>query len=153
MSERMNELGTKSNNSFSILNGMPSYVGLEQKEAVVLEIFSQLVAELLAVGENNKLSRVSVHLQKSSDNYEKHASYLEQHGFEMFTSSVEYYKELFEENEEEAHFSYFTLEDSILTEQKFKDLWKRVMQGSGNAVSTLSMDEQLQSVKHELGGE
>lgn len=146
-------LGTISNKSFFVLNGMPSYVGLEQKEAVELEVFSLLVADLLSIGKSNKLSRVSVHLKKDNTDFEKLALYLENLGFEMFTSSVEYYKDLSEETEEETDFSYFTLEDSILIEQKFKDLWERVMQGSGNAMSTLSMDEQLNSVKHELGAE
>ncbi len=149
----MVELRSISNKSFSVLNGMPSYAGLEQKEEVKTEVFSQLVTGLLSIGESNRLDRVSVHLQKNNKDFEKHASYLEKRGFEMFTSSVEYYKNLSVESEEETDFSYYTLENSMLTEQIFKDLWERGMEGSGNATSTLSMDEQLHSVKHELGAE
>lgn len=147
----MGNLSTISNKSFSVLNGMPSYLGIEQKQTVEPEIFSQLVAELLSIGKANKLSRVSVHLQIGTDVYEKLASMLKYYGFEMFTSSVEYYKNLSDVQEEDTYFSYHTIGNSNLTEQEFKELWKRVMHGSANRASTLSIDEQLQSLKHELG--
>lgn len=147
----MNNLSTISQESFYILNGMPSFVGLEQKKCIETEAFSRLVDDLLSIGLSNNLNRVSVHLKKDSIEFFNHAAHLEERGFKLFTTSVEYYKSFSADFELKNDFSYFTLEDSRFTETEFKSLWGRVMQGSGNANSTLSMDEQLVSVKHELG--
>lgn len=139
--------------SFYLLNGMPSYLGLEQRHSIESKNFSPIVEELLSIGLKKHLNRVSIHLRKGTDTFLSLALILEERGFKHFTTSVEYKKNLLNEKKPASDFSYFTLNDSIFTEIEFKNFWESVMQGSGNQRSTLSMDEHLNSVENELGTE
>jgi hypothetical protein len=137
--------------AFHILNGMPSYLGLEQKMSINKEIFSSIIDELLLIGTSEQLNRVSVHLRKELKGFNELEFVLTEKGFEHFTSSVEYRKDLSSVNDMETNFSYFTLQDGVFTEIEFKTLWENAMSGSGNQRSTFTMDEHMSSLKNELG--
>ncbi|MBY6037760.1 GNAT family N-acetyltransferase [Fictibacillus nanhaiensis] len=136
---------------FYLLNGMPEYLGLEQKHSVENELFSEIVEKLLTIGSQKHLNRVGVHLRNETNTQSSLARYLEECGFKHHSNSIEYVKNLSEEFEFHPDFSYYTLKDGKFTEKEFKGLWERVMQNSLNKRSTISMEGHLSSVKNELG--
>jgi RimJ/RimL family protein N-acetyltransferase len=136
---------------FYFLNGMPSFIGLEEKQMIEREDFVLIVKELVELGSENQLKRVGIHLRKEFDTYSEFASILIERKFQRFTSSVEYRKELAAFTQPATHFSHSSLNDDVFTEEEFKSFWMLAMSGSGNQRSTLTMDEHLESVKNELG--
>jgi ribosomal protein S18 acetylase RimI-like enzyme len=145
------KLKTTIKDTFVMLNGMPSYIGLEQKERLEREAFRNVVHELLSIGSKEKLNRVNVRLKKGIEGFTDMESVLDERGFEHFTTSVEYRKDLSEVKNFESKFTFVTLQDKGFTEIEFKNIWKMTMMDSGNRSSTLPIEEHLNAVMYELG--
>ncbi|XXM72531.1 GNAT family N-acetyltransferase [Lysinibacillus sphaericus] len=73
---------------------------------------------------------------------------LESHGFHLHDETISFYKELIGTYDKVFDFPLRSLED--ITEEEFKDIWLESMKDSLNSPSSLSIDEQMRSVKVEL---
>lgn len=142
------------NGNFKVLNGLPDYLFLEEKEEVVFsheEWESQLKNVLLLAGKM-KLARLGVLINRATEHYSPFADMLLELGFEKFASRVEVYRDL-EEIEDWKLDQWHSLDDCTITEEEFKLLWGKCMSGSDNAASTLTIEDQILSVKSELGAD
>jgi hypothetical protein len=135
--------------SFKVLNGLPQYITLEQKEKA--KITETDIKSLIEACEDYQLERMGVILDSSTNRFDYLSNLLLIHGFEHFSSKVEVYKELVNLPTYETTFQWQSLEDPNLSEKQFMRYWEHCMIGSHNKSSSLSMDQHLMSVKSELG--
>lgn len=139
--------------SFKVLNGLPDYISIEEKEGTDLnqkDLENKLRCFIL-LGKKMNLSRLSVLINRSSKNYLPLSDILPHLGFEKFASRVEVLRYLEDIEEIKSDHEWRSLADSTISEDEFKGLWERCMAGSDNAASTLTIEEHFKSVKSELG--
>lgn len=137
--------------TFKILNGLPLYITLEQKEQAGGHISEQDILTLIDQCSKWALERVGVSLVKTSPNFKDLSNLFLNTGFEHFSSRVEVHRDLAGLGEPTAAFNMTSLADGLFSEIEFKNLWERCMLGSDNKPTTLTMDQHLMSVKSELG--
>lgn len=139
--------------SFKVLNGLPDYISIEEKEGTDLnhkDLENKLRCFIL-FGKKMNLSRLSVLINRSSKHYLPLSDMLLHLGFEKFASRVEVIRYLKDIEYIKLDYEWRSLADSTISDDVFKGLWERCMTGSENAVSTLTIEEHFKSVKSELG--
>ncbi|RFU60107.1 GNAT family N-acetyltransferase [Bacillus sp. V59.32b] len=149
-----NSIQKQAGASFRLLNGTPDYLTFEEikKDPENLQIVSRSIRDWISLGRTASLKRMSFIIHQDSSYYEEMKNILLQRNFEYFSSKVMVYRDLPDCKAEELKYEWHNLEEeSVLTEEGYKDLWGNCMSGSENARSTLSMEEHLRSVKLELG--
>ncbi|WML42778.1 GNAT family N-acetyltransferase [Neobacillus sp. PS3-40] len=137
---------------FKLLNGLPDYITIEQKDPTN-EIFKweEKIESLLEICSEWKLKRIGASLIRTSVNFEHLSKFLLLNGFEHYSSRVEVYKDLENFDGAKLPFDWKSLDDPSLSEDQFKEYWKRCMLYSDNHPTTLTMEEHLDSIKSELG--
>ncbi|NDI37135.1 GNAT family N-acetyltransferase [Chengkuizengella sediminis] len=140
-------------NSFKVLNGLPNYIAIEEKNEIEFdneELQNNLI-ELIKIGVKLGINRISALINRTSQHYLNLSEMLIHHGFEPYASKVEVYRDLHDINSNIKEYTWRSIEEATISEGKFKECWKQCMSGSDNAPSSLTMDEHLNSVKSELG--
>lgn len=141
--------------SFHILNGMPHYITIEEKETINYDQanLEYKIRSLIELARESEVKRIGALIDRASDHYLNLSKMLINFGFEKYASKVEVFRDLQDITPYTAGYEWRSLSDSTISEDEFKRLWEECMSGSDNAPSSLSMDEQLDSVKNELGEE
>ncbi|WP_077247835.1 GNAT family N-acetyltransferase [Bacillus sp. FJAT-27225] len=98
-----------------------------------------------------RAKRAGFMFQKGTSNENLIIDALLGNGFEHHSSSIEVYKPLLDLPKPGEEFNWLSLESGGLAEEDFKRYWNQSMSFSANQQSTLSMEEQLESVKAEPG--
>ncbi|WLD93862.1 GNAT family N-acetyltransferase [Alkalihalobacillus sp. AL-G] len=139
--------------TFKVLNGLPNYIGIEEKDAIEFDhmIMESKLRRLISIGEDLQIKRISASINRSSEHYTDLSNILKDFRFELYASRVEVYRDLDDLDININGFEWRSLSDFTISEDEFKHYWERCMSSSENASSTLSMDEHLDSVKSELG--
>ncbi|RDU36785.1 GNAT family N-acetyltransferase [Neobacillus piezotolerans] len=138
---------------FKILEGLPISIVLEQIEPGTVPDWEEKVSELIEISGELGVERVGVTLHKGNPEAEMLGNLLLEKGFEHFSSKVDVIKDLNKHEKPDEKLMWRSLESPELTEEEFKDYWEQAMRFSANQASSLSMDQQLASVKAELGAE
>lgn len=141
--------------SFNLLNGMPNYITLQEKERISYEEknLEAALENLISLAKECEIKRIGAFINRASDHYLDLSKMLLDFGFEKYASKVEVFRDLQDITPYTVGCEWRTLGDLTISEEEFKRLWEKCMSGSDNAPSSLSMDEQLDSVKNELGEE
>ena len=142
---------TLNSDSFKVLNGLPDYISIEEKGAMIDENWKIEIQNLIDFSISNKVKSTGVLINKSSKHYIEISELLKKYGFEHYASKVEVNKELQELQGNSIDFEWRSIGNNTLSEEEFKMLWKQCMNGSENRTSSLSMEEHLNSVKSLLG--
>lgn len=134
---------------------MPQYITIEEKEKINYdqENLEEKIKTLIDLGLEWQMKRIGALINRSSSHYVDLSETLLHLGFEKYASKVEVFRDLKDINNNRENYQWRSLSGTAMQEDEFKKLWKKCMSGSENAASTLSMDEQLESVKNELGVE
>jgi RimJ/RimL family protein N-acetyltransferase len=142
------------NGTFKILNGMPYYLTIEEKEEINYnhDKWQSKLRSLLLFAEKLNLNRLGVQINNSTVHYLPFTNMLLELGFEKFASRVEVFRSL-EDIEIRKSNEWRSIADGTISEDEFKQLWEQCMSGSDNAASTLTIEDHFQSVKSELGEE
>ena len=139
--------------SFKIINGLPHYIAIEEKENVHYdhENCKDEISILIDFAAQSELNRVGALINRTSEHYLHLSKILINLGFEKYASKVEVFRDLQDINNNIKGFEWRSLSDSTISEDEFKKIWKECMSSSENSPSSLSIDEHLSSVKNELG--
>ncbi|WP_316570081.1 GNAT family N-acetyltransferase [Neobacillus sp. YIM B06451] len=151
--ERMNQIRHLFGREFTILEGLPISIILEQKEPGVVLDWEEKILALLDISSKLGVERTGVTLHKGNPAVEMLGNLLLEKGFEHFSSKVDVYKDLKNYKEPDEKVMWRSLECPKLNEEEFKHYWEQAMLYSANQASTLTMDQQLASVRAELGSE
>lgn len=138
---------------FKILQGLPISIVLEQKEPGTIRDWEEKISALLGISGELEVERTGVTLHKGKPDAEMLGNLLQEKGFEHFSSKVDVYKDLKTHKDPVEKIMWRSLECPGLTESEFMDYWEQAMRFSANQASTLSMSQQLASVRAELGAE
>lgn len=141
--------------SFHVLNGMPDYITLQEKERMSFDgkSLEGAIENLISLARACEIKRIGALINRETEHYLNLSTMLLHFGFEKYASKVEVFRDLQDITPNIADYEWRSLDESTISEDEFKRLWEKCMSGSENASSSLSMDEQLDSVKSELGEE
>ncbi|MCF6137718.1 GNAT family N-acetyltransferase [Pseudalkalibacillus berkeleyi] len=149
----LSELEKDLKDTFKLLNGLPDYIALEEKENIKYDAqkLSEHIEKVISSGKELGIKRLSGLINRTSIHYSSLSEIFTSKGFEPYASKVEVYRSLDDIKNEFNLFNWRSLEDSNLSQQEFKECWKQCMSNSDNAPTTITMEEHLNSVKVELG--
>lgn len=133
---------------FHVLAGLPISVIIEQKEPGKLIEWENKITKLIELSRQLEVERTGVVIHRGNP---EAGELLIDKGFEHFSSKVDVYKGLNSHEDPEEKADWRSLESPDLTEEEFKMYWEQAMSFSANQPSTLTMDQQLESVEAELG--
>lgn len=139
--------------SFKVLDGTPQYIGIEEIERADFDHnnWKDKINTLNDFAIQNKLSRISALINRSSEHYLLLSQMLINLGFEKYTSKVEVVRDLNDINNNIKGYDWQSLSDYNISEDEFKKIWEKCMYASENSPTSLTMDEHLNSVKNEIG--
>ncbi|MCZ8534883.1 GNAT family N-acetyltransferase [Psychrobacillus psychrodurans] len=139
--------------SFKVLDGMPQYIGIEERERAVFDHnnWKEKINTLNEFAIQNKLSRISALINRTSEHYLPLSQTLINLGFEKYASKVEVFSDLNDINNNKKGYDWQSLSDYNISEDEFKKIWEKCMYASENSPTSLTMDEHLNSVKNEIG--
>ncbi|WP_336499460.1 GNAT family N-acetyltransferase [Psychrobacillus sp. FJAT-51614] len=139
--------------SFKVLNGMPQYIGIEEREKAEYDHnnWKDQINILNDFAIQHKLNRVSVLINRTSEYYLSLSQMLINFGFEKYASKVEVFRDLKDININKKGYDWHSLSDYKISEDEFKRIWEKCMYESENSPTSLTMDEHLNSVKNEIG--
>ncbi|GGI18055.1 GNAT family N-acetyltransferase [Gottfriedia solisilvae] len=137
--------------SFKIVKCATEYVNIEEKDSINEENLVNELKTLINQSINTQVKRIGVFINKASNQYLSCSRMLIELGFDLYTSKVEVYRSLNDICGTCVDYEWHSIGDKLLSEVEFKVLWKRCMEGSLNRKSSLSIEEQLNSVKTLLG--
>ncbi len=122
-------------------------ITVEDTEELKVKEFIELVQALLNDSEITAAKYLTILADRRLS--EEAGEYLRGNGF-MIHDEVQFVvNDLQNEIEEEGNFSLKSLAE--VKEDTFKEIWRQTMEGSLNAPQSLNMNEQMKSVKKELG--
>ncbi len=138
---------------FNIFNGLPHYIGIEEKEHSEFnnDKLSLSLKGLIQEGKEIGIKRISALINRKSNHYLKISNMLASLGFEPFALKIEVYRDLLDIIHKPSEYKWRSLEDYTFSEDEFKIYWHQCMSGSDNTHSSRKIDEHLDSVKSELG--
>ncbi|MCZ8541905.1 GNAT family N-acetyltransferase [Psychrobacillus psychrodurans] len=139
--------------SFKVIDGMPQYIGIEERERAVFDHnnWKDKINTLNEFAIQNKLSRISALINRTSEHYLLLSLMLINLGFEKYASKVEVFRDLIDINNNKKGYDWQSLSDYNISEDEFKKIWEKCMYASENSPTSLTMDEHLNSVKNEIG--
>jgi len=138
--------------SFKVLDGMPQYIGIEEREGAEYDHnLKDKINTLNVFAIQNKLSRISALINRSSEHYLLLSQMLINLGFEKYASKVEVFRDLNDINNNKKGYDWQSLSDYNISEDEFKKIWEKCMYASENSPTSLTMEEHLNSVKNEIG--
>jgi hypothetical protein len=137
---------------FKILEGLPDYIAIEEHHQKFdnVERVRKYVRSLTDFGTENKLSRISFLIDCNTSYYSELRAVLLDNGFEKFALRVEVKRNL-DKLPGDLLYQWRSVASGGLTESSFAKMWEQCMAGSANTVSTLTIQEHMNSVKAELG--
>jgi hypothetical protein len=125
-----------------------NFVTIENTKFLTNKELLNLIPDLMAASLLNHTHNVSILVESKFDTDVDWL--LKKYGFEMHDEIITVHKNL--ELESVQNKSDYKLKDlNEVSAKDFKSVWKEVMAGSLNAPSSLTLDEQMQSVELELG--
>jgi RimJ/RimL family protein N-acetyltransferase len=152
---RFHQVKNTFGNDFTILNGFPHAISLEEKEAFVTteqeEIFRLKINWLEEKSKKWELERISIVLIKDTPHYLLRCEWLKNMGFHLFASKVEFTRRIDSLCSNDNQYIWNSLDTGIFSEQTFMNVWEQCKSGSDNASTTLTIEQQFHSIQTELG--
>ncbi|WP_158587488.1 GNAT family N-acetyltransferase [Neobacillus notoginsengisoli] len=146
--EQVKQIESLFGSDFNLLAGLPISIVLEQKVPGELNEWESKITKLIEISRQMGVERTGVTIHTGNP---EAGRLLVEKGFEHFSSKVDVHKDLKNHEASAKKTSWRSLESTDLSEEEFKDYWEQAMSFSANQASTLTMDQQLESVRTELG--
>ena len=110
--------------SFKIINGLPHYIAIEEKENVHYdhENCKDEISILIDFAAQSELNRVGALINRTSEHYLHLSKILINLGFEKYASKVEVFRDLQDINNNIKGFEWRSLSDSTISEDEFKKI-------------------------------
>ncbi|TLS38144.1 GNAT family N-acetyltransferase [Pseudalkalibacillus caeni] len=131
------------------LNGEPFYIIIENLEALIPSAQQENIDQLMAICEEKKIQKLSVVLKTERAFVEKAERLLRENHFVYESSMLIFQKNLESLEEAEIPFQIRDLEE--VGEKGFISIWQKVIEGSYNKPSSLTIEEQFEGMKKEIG--
>ncbi|CAM4398539.1 GNAT family N-acetyltransferase [Bacillus manliponensis] len=141
------------NQTFYTLNGSPNYITFEEYDSEVMYIDSDIeivMNHMIHKANTYGVKYLNICLNQNAPHYTSFSRLLIKNNFKKQSTTLQVKRAL--TNIKEPPTVPFSLKGlNTISEKEFKHIWKFSMEGSLNTPSQLSIDEQLDAVKTELG--
>ncbi len=151
----INQVKNTFGNDFTILNGFPHAITLEEKQTVVTpeqeESFRSKFIWLEKKAKEWNVERISIVLIKDTPHYLTRFEWLQNRGFHLFASKLEFTRRIDQLSSMKNLYTWKSLDSGAFSNQTFMNIWKQSKSGSDNAATTLTIEQLFHSIQSELG--